>query len=214
MAIQDVGEHAEGESCGAPDPNPTVPIRPGLDGEATSAELLGSEHLGVEKRVERELDDCGDLGVMGHERWTAGHRAHEWPKLEVAHRDPDIVEHADDVNQLGLEADLLPRLAQRGRLRVDISRIDGPARQRHLAGVGAKIRVPNGERNDQAPGVVRVDDKQRGGWSGRCEGGSVEATPAHLAIGASRQEALVERNRPIGATERIGDGILPAGAGA
>ena len=75
--------------------------------------------------------------------------AHERPQPEVADRDPDRVERSEQRHRLGLDADLLPRLAQRGRLRRRVGGVHGAAGQRDLAGVGAQVGLADGERHGQ-----------------------------------------------------------------
>ena len=70
------------------------------------------------------------------------------------------------------------------------------------------------QRDDEAPGIVGVDGEERRGRARGREGGAVVRATGHLTVRVSRQEALVERNRPVGASQRIGNRRLPVRAGA
>ena len=139
LLVEDVGQHPEGEGGGAPDRDAAVPIGAGAQDQPARDDLLDADDVGVPQRGERQLDDRAHLRVMWHERRPHGDRANEREQLEVADRDPDRVERADDPHGVRWQADLLPCLAQRGGLRTGIGRVHGPAGQGDLAGVRAEV---------------------------------------------------------------------------
>ena len=80
---------------GAPHADAAVPIRRRRARlKPADAELLRRRHLRVPQRAQRQLHDRGDLGVMRHQRRARGDGADEGSQLEVADRDPHVVEHA------------------------------------------------------------------------------------------------------------------------
>jgi hypothetical protein len=73
--------------------------------------------------------------------------------------------------------------------------------------------VADGERDDETL-VTGVERQQRRGRPGWRKAVAVEPSPGDLPIGGPWEQPLVERNGAGGASERIGDGVLPSGLSA
>ncbi len=135
-------------------------------------------------------------------------------QLEVADRDPDVVERADDPHDVRLEADLLPRLAQRGGLAATASVAStappgsetSPAWARRSA-----CRTVSGI--DEAAVGVGVDRQQGRGRARRRERGAVESAPAwplrRRLRGSSRSSSGIGRGARA---QRIGRAHPPSRA--
>ena len=93
---------------------------------------------------------------------------------------------------------------------IGIGRVDRATRQRHLAGVRAHVGPADGERDNELPIGVGVDGQQGGGRTGGREVSAVESAPGRLAVGSTRQQALVERDRATRTGQRLLDPCLPA----
>ena len=168
-------------------------------------------HVGVPERGERQLDDRGHLGVVGHEGRPRGDRANERAQLEIADGDPHRVQRAGDAHVARWQPDLLPCLAQCCGLGPGIRRVHRTARQGNLAGVGAQVAVPNRERDNEVAVSVGVDREQGRRRPRRRELVTLESAPGNLPVGGSRQEPIVEGNRAFGRLDGMTQHVLPAG---
>ena len=86
-----------------------------------------------------------------------------------------------------------------------------PPGQGDLAGVGAQVAVPNGERHDEVAVSVGVDRQQGRRRARRRELATLESAPGGLPVGGARQESIVEGNRAFGRLDGTTQHVLPAG---
>ena len=109
---------------------------------ATRGSTIRATSAGEATRIGRRVGD-------GHDR----------RHLEVADRDPEPLEPADHPNArgVGVQADLLGRLAQGGRLDVGVVRLGLAARKADLAAVVAVAGRPLGQDDPRVAVVVRVE---------------------------------------------------------
>ena len=105
----------------------------GAEDPARTGDLLLTDDRIGQDQAQWQLDDLRHLVGLRDQGGANRGGAHERPQLEVADRDPDVVERAGDADGGGVDADLLVGLAQRGRLAAGVTRIDRASRQRDLA---------------------------------------------------------------------------------
>jgi hypothetical protein len=110
--------------------------------------------IALAEQVQREGEDGLDLGGVRLERELARVRDVADEGVDPVAGDEGVGrrQRLADLDLGGIEANLLLRLAQRGRLQVGVGRIAASAREGDLTGVAAQVGAPLGE--DQS-GLVR-----------------------------------------------------------
>src|SRR5580704_572337 len=165
---------------------------------------LGVENGRVTQRGERDLDDALDLAPIGPELDRIPHDAHDRRDDEVGRAGLGVVEQAQDLDRLGGQTDLLPRLAERGLDPRAVAGLHHPARERELSLVMWYARRLLGEEHVRAAAIGdrhqhrrrdQVAAVERHPWTAAQRG--VEA-PAdrlelHPAGHTKRQETLPSR---------------------
>ena len=117
-----------------------------------------------QERGERRLDDPGDLAGTGDERRPPVGDGDDRRDVEVADRDPEPVEQADDphAGRVRVEPDLLGRLAQRRRDDVGVLGLGLPPGKLTSPRVVAVARRPLGEHDPRLAVVVGVEQDEHG----------------------------------------------------
>ena len=101
-----------------------VAVRSGQQPPAGPLDQLIGQGLMAEQALDGQLDDLRHLIGPGGEARAGGRRADHRAKLEIADRDPDLVQGAGDPDGGPIDPDLLLGLAQRGSFGRGVARID------------------------------------------------------------------------------------------
>ena len=160
-----------------------------------------------QERVDRRLDDPGDLGGAATSVGRPAATRHDRRHREVADRDPERARACPTTRTpaaSGVEADLLGRLAQRGRADVGVVGLGLAAREAHLAASGGRRRsTARSARRRASPAGVRVDAGRAPPPAGRSAGrraaagaGRAADEDRHQPVGRRRQR-LGQRGQPL-----------------
>ena len=131
---------------------------------------------------------------------------------EVADRDPERLEHADDPDAggRGIEPDLLGRLAQRGRRDVDVVGLGLAAREADLARVVTAVGRTLDEDDPGDAVVIGIQQGEDPGGPGRAPRTAGRRHPLRQRLGGAdhhRHQHLGRRRQGIGQDRQSLEGV-------